>query len=124
MMNYDDIKVGQRVRVVAMMSDDGSPFVGREGIVHRMDPATAPYPIEVTLDGDMPVDGCEATTPFTPYELEAIETPIDWEARALRAEEDADRLYDSLVIFVSEHPDPGSEALGALHCHRQAKSQR
>ncbi len=46
------------------------------------------------------------------------------DARASRAEADADRLADSLAIFVAEHSDPGVEALGALHCHREAVAQR
>lgn len=66
------------------------------------------------------VEGAEVKITATVDESDLI----DWQARAVVALDDANRLYDSLVIFVGEHSDPGTEALGALAWHRHVTGQR
>ena len=107
-MKREDIKPGMPVIVTSLDVNLGAPTPG----IVIDDDGTDLWPIGVRCDDGLAV--CDAA------ELEPAEPAapaIDWQVHA-------DRLADSLAIFVAEHPDPGTEALGALYCYRQAKAAR
>ena len=122
-MRLEDVKVGQQVRVVDALGSDAEKHVGRVGAVADITDDMK-YPVNVSL-------AVGETVAFAPGELEPVVPVIDWQARAERAEADADQLAHHLRQLCdemhAERYEPNRPCRGCyqvVYDHDEAVAQR